>query len=182
MLDLKTIHSYWKNPNDGRNSYRFYQTGYERSLFAASIFLKYIPFDANIVELGCNIGRNLRVLEAIGYTKLTGVDINADAVKNKITTAPIVLGSIEDYLCINTHSVVFTMATFEHIHKDSEWIFDIIRNTASIIVTIEDEHQRSHRHFPRNYKKVFGGRQVFHKNCRYIVGLNRKFHARVIYT
>ena len=178
MKTRKKILDYWKNPDDGRNGYEYYLGGYERSLFLAELFLKYVPLDSDILELGCNVGRNLKVLEGVGYENIAGVEVNVDAVLNKITTKQIFLNTIEDYVVAHPQSdVIFTMATLEHIHPDSEWVFDWMRG-AKMIITIEDERQRSDRHFPRNYKRIFPG-QIYSRNCKNVVGLNKNFVARV---
>jgi hypothetical protein len=48
------------------------------------------------------------------------------------------------------------MATLQHIHPNSEWVFqEIARITRKYIVTIEDEKAGGRRHVPRDYSKLF---------------------------
>jgi hypothetical protein len=48
------------------------------------------------------------------------------------------------------------MATFQHIHPDSEWVFqEIARITKRYIVTIEDGKAVGQRRVPRDYSKIF---------------------------
>ena len=181
MKNRKQILDYWISPDDGRNGYEFYLGGWEKSLFLAELFLKYVPFDSSILELGCSVGRNLRVLDGFGYDDLGGVEVNRDAWLNRITTKPIFLSTIETYMGLPpSHDVIFTMATLEHIHPDSEWIFAKMQESAKMIITIEDERQMSERHFPRNYKRVFKDMNHIHsEGCGNVRGLNKNFIARV---
>ena len=72
------------------------------------------------------------------------------------------------------------MACFEHIHYDSNWVFDYIEKAADMIITIEDEKEKTWNHFVRNYKKVFKNKkQVYRRNNWNIKGLNRNFITRV---
>ena len=52
--------------------------------------------------------------------------------------------------------VCFTMAVLEHIHPESEWIFqEMVRVTSDYIILIEDEESISWRHEPRRYAELF---------------------------
>jgi 2-polyprenyl-3-methyl-5-hydroxy-6-metoxy-1,4-benzoquinol methylase len=54
----------------------------------------------------------------------------------------------------DSHDIVFSMAVLEHIHEDSSVVFEEMRRIArKLVVTIEDEHERGWRHFPRDYSK-----------------------------
>src|ERR1700674_5705397 len=44
-------------------------------------FLRDIPADARILEVGCNIGNQLLLLQRIGYFNLYGVDVQAYALE-----------------------------------------------------------------------------------------------------
>jgi hypothetical protein len=78
--------------------------------------------------------------------------------------------------------ITFTMAVLEHLHPESEWVFDeMIRLTGSTIVTIEDEHGVSRHHTPRDYRAVFEGRgvrQVAHESLGDDAGFGTPFEAR----
>jgi SAM-dependent methyltransferase len=131
------------------------------------------PTDS-ILELGCNIGRNLAVLNQRGFHELNGIEINPHAVaamrqyypdtskRVEVTIGPLekVLPGVADH----AHEVVFSMAVLEHVHPDSDAIFDhIVRVAGRFILTIEDEGTVTPRHFARDYRAVFesrGCRQV----------------------
>jgi len=163
-----------------------YLSGDERSRFLLTLIQKYAQKNANIMELGCNCGRNLQYLSNAGFKHLSGVEINKSAVQRKITKALIYNASVEEKIqTFNTDEfeVVFTMAFLEHVHPASEWVFsEIARITVGVLITIEDEVGYSWNHFPRNYKRVFerlGMRQIEVCDCRGVDGLGTNFFARV---
>ena len=84
----------------------------------------------------------------------------------------------------DSFDLIYTMAVLEHIHWDSEFIFESIKKISSkYIITIEDEFTSwSDRHFPRNYQKVFeddNWKQIFTTNCSPIKILDDRFMVRV---
>lgn len=187
------LHQYWKTPWDGANLPEGYLKDCEaRSLFLLDIIRKRVERDARILEIGCNVGRNLSYLFSSGFTNLHGIELSSNAVRllertfpemarqTRILNAPIeeVIGDLDD----ENFDVVFTMAVLEHIHPSSEWVFsEIVRVTRGTLLTIEDERAHSWRHFPRNYKKVFeplGMTQIEAIGCSEIDGLGGDFVAR----
>jgi SAM-dependent methyltransferase len=123
------------------------------------------PDDA-ILELGCNIGRNLAALNQRGFRTLHAVEINPNAVAamgvyypNTSERVDVTLGAFEDVLPDigdDAYRVVFSMAVLEHVHPDSDDLFDhIVRIAGRHIITIEDEATVTPRHFARNYRDVF---------------------------
>jgi pseudaminic acid biosynthesis-associated methylase len=44
-------------------------------------FLARIPFDARILEVGCNLGNQLLLLQQLGYSNLHGVDVQSHALE-----------------------------------------------------------------------------------------------------
>jgi len=179
------LHQYWRQPCDGYNLPEHFLKQKERSLFLVKKVKEYVPLNAKILEIGCNIGRNLSFLFRAGFENLAGVEISEKAVKllkqyhpkmayhAKIYNMPIEekIRAFRD--C--EFDIVFTMAVLEHIHTDSKWIFsEMARITKGFLITIEDEHNVSWRHFTRNYKKVFesiGMKQIEEINCREVCKL-----------
>lgn len=189
------LHEYWKKPKDSdsfNNPHR-YLTRSDRSIFLVELFNKYFNKDGIILEIGCNVGRNLNYLFENGYTNLSGIEINEKAVELLKETYPEMASVANIYnnpveevikeLKENQYDVVFTMAVLEHIHTDSEWIFqEMVRISSKYIVTIEDENGYSDRHFPRNYKEIFeplGMKEIEVITCKDIPGLGNDFFARV---
>ncbi len=181
------LHEYWRNPDEMNDPIGYFQAT-ERSAFLLSLVDQYVSTDVLILELGCNVGRNLNHLWQAGYKNLTGVEINAEAIRLMKERFPdmraiIYQGTIEDHVKeLKEYDLVFTMAVLEHIHRDSEWVFSEMVRIAKCLITIEDEKNVSERHFPRNYKNVFealGLSQTYEKHVSQNEGLNSNFFARV---
>lgn len=182
------VQQYWRKPDESNDPTTYLGTA-ERSEYLVSLIKQHVSNDASIIELGCNVGRNLNYLWQAGYSNLSGVEINEDAIRLMKESYPdmkatIYHGTIEERIKeLQQYDLVFTMAVLEHVHKDSEWVFEEIARLAKrCLITIEDEKEVSERHFPRNYKKIFesfGFRQIYEHNCADIHMLTAKFHARV---
>jgi SAM-dependent methyltransferase len=193
LLTVNELHTYWKRPWDVSNLPEGYLYGKERSQFLVELLKKYADSQSVILEIGCNVGRNLNYLFLAGFKKLVAVEISKEAIKQlkqsfpelakyaKIYNMPVeeIITKFED----GAFDIVFTMAVLEHIHPDSGFIFsEMARITKRFLVTIEDEQGVSWRHFPRNYAKVFeslGLEQIENFNCRKVLGLGGDFFARV---
>ena len=169
---------YWSNPPDKWNKPTEYAKYIKRSEFLMSFLPDYVNKEESVLELGCNVGRNMNALYQEGYYDLTGVDINATAIKlsaeiypNLNSVAEFYIESIESWIKNNPlqYDCIFTMAVLEHIPKGSEWIFvNIAHKARHTIITVEDELSISERHFPRNYQVVFdrlGWRQLAQKQA-----------------
>lgn len=183
---------FWKHPTPG-NLPTDYSQVEERSQLLVNLIKRYVEPNAKILEIGCNVGRNLNYLFNAGYTKLEGVEINVDAINLMKQVYPQMAKHIKIYnnpiekiikdFGGNTFDVVFTMAVLEHIHSESNFIFfEIGRITKKYLITIEDEKEISWLHFPRNYKQIFkslGMKQVYQFNCEGIKELSSNFWVRV---
>lgn len=172
---LQEIHDYWVHQSQPDH----YIDKVKRSEFLTEYVKKYILKTGKILEIGCNVGRNLNHLYENGFKQLTGIEISENAITALKKTYPlleknseIIHSSIEETIKqLPTHhfDLVFTMAVLEHIHPDSEWIFeDIARITGSYLITIEAEKAEHWRLYPRNYKNIFekyGLQQVEENRC-----------------
>ena len=184
------LHDYWRKP-DRPNRPKAYLEGKERSEFLIDLMGRYATPMQTILEVGCNVGRNLAYLHRAGYRELSGIEINTAAVDQlrasypELAQATIHNASVEEVIPrLDPYDVVFTMAVLEHIHPDSDWILEhIVRIAGDTLITIEDEVDSvGYRHFPRRYDEVFGAlgmRQVEEVHCAAIVGLGPPFWARV---
>ena len=101
--------------------------------------------DISILEVGCNCGLNLAILQERGYTNLTGIDIGAAAVgaaKQKIPSARILEGSIlqlpfED----GEFDVVFSSGVLIHqnpAHALFQAMDEMYRCSSRYILGLED--------------------------------------------
>ena len=186
---------FWRHPDpeEGRNLPTHYLRGEERSQFLVGLIKNYAAPEAKILEIGCNVGRNLNCLFNAGYVNLSAVEISGDAIDLMKQAYPEMARQIRLYnspvediiknLGDGAFSLIFTMAVLQHIHPDSESIFsEMARITNGYLITCEDEKGITWRHFPRNYKRVFeslGMKQVYQFNCGQVEALGASFWARV---
>jgi SAM-dependent methyltransferase len=182
---LEECLNHWANPKD-HNQPENYNKSYtsQRSKYLYGLLKKYkIPTTSRILEIGCNCCRNLNYIYSKGYNKLTGIEINKKAVELQKELFPklkanIINSSIEDYILYlndNKFDVVFTMAVIQHIHLDSNWIFEhIARINKKWLIIIELD-------LYRDYKNIFtnlGYEQIEIRSCKLIQGLE-KYKARI---
>ena len=191
LLPKNDLHGFWRDPN-ATNRPEQYIEHTDRSAFLLEFAGPYLAADSRILEIGCNVGRNLAHLYDAGYRRLAGIEINGDALDALRRTYPEMAASadlinapVEDAIRTlgdGSFDVVFTMAVLEHIHPDSEWIFgEIVRIAGSAVVTIEDEQHVSQRHVPRDYGAIFeslGLQQVAHRSLDRDMGFGGPYEAR----
>lgn len=166
QMNLEECQEYWKNPS-GRNKPNHYIQHIKRSVWLhENIFKKHSDTNDNILELGCNVGRNLNYLFHQGFKNLSGVEINSNAVLLLKDTYPemarmteLYNSSIEDAVVkFNDEQFdhVFSMAVLEHIPYESDWIFkEISRISKKYVTVLELETVSSQHIFARNYKEIF---------------------------
>ncbi len=163
------IHNYWKNPDDVKyNSPQIYLNSKTKNTqILVDIVNQY--FDnkkVKILELGCNVGRNLNNLFENGFKNLNGIEINPEAIKLMKTSfseafsyVKISQGTIEENIKKipdKEFDLVFSMAVLMHVHYDSDWIFEhLVRITKKHLITMEHEEGVARKNFPRNYKNIF---------------------------
>lgn len=192
----KELQRYWKNPpkRDKGNLPDAYLDS-ELTVARTKLLVNYIKYyslkNDSILEIGCNVGRNLNALYNNGFHNLYGIEISKNAIKelrNKyvmLKDCDIQNISVEDYLIKDNDKkdIIFTMAVLQHIPIESEWIFESIsKKFNKYLITIEDEVWKSERHFPRNYGKVFekyGLKQIYKKRLWFINSLGGNFRLRV---
>ena len=182
---LEECLSHWKNPNDHNQPIAYNKPGtMQRSRYLYGIFKKYkIPTNSRVLEIGCNCCRNLYYLQCKKYNKLYGIEINKNAIDLSKELFPelkanLINSSIEDYILKiqdDKFDVIFTMAVIQHIHLDSNWIFEhIARINKKWLIIIELD-------LYRDYKKMFeklGYKQIEVRSCKLIQGLE-KYKARI---
>ncbi|MFP4531002.1 MAG: class I SAM-dependent methyltransferase [Halodesulfurarchaeum sp.] len=110
----------------------------------------HLSADPVILEIGCSSGRHLATLLEAGYPDLTGVEVNEDAREVMAAnfpalarTATVHYRSIESVIREfdeDQFDAVFSVETLQHLHPDSEWVFDeLARITRDVLVTVENE-------------------------------------------
>ena len=165
-----------------------YLRGIEKSEYAVPLIAEIAGgLDSSILELGCNVGRNLEYLRRAGYTNLGGIEVSPRARALREGHYPNLdityyEGPIEEWILrCRRFDVVFSMAVLQHVHPDSDWIFtEIARVAKRGIVTIEDEVRDTKSLWPRNYGAIFtnlGYTEVSAASCGDIKGLRRKHYV-----
>src|SRR3990167_6731848 len=135
MKSREELHAYWRNP-EPKNAPETYVNYPERTEYLVGLLKERAHTSESIMELGCNVGRNLKGLYDAGFSNLYGVEINLTALAMMLHTYPevpamVYTGAIEDLLNPNhlpACDVVFTMCVLMHLHPDSEWVFGEIAN------------------------------------------------------
>lgn len=147
---------------------------------------------SSILEIGCNAGRNLNFLYQQGYERLTGIDLSNNALKifeeknfDTFYHVKTLNESAESFFLnpVFHYNMIFALAAFEHLHSDSEWVFEKIAHSTKFILSISDEVTKSELHFPRNYKNIFesfGFKEIESFKCSEENMLNKNFIGRVL--
>lgn len=161
-----TLHDFWRQPNPQGNEPHRYVNAVTRSQALLEI-ISDVPKDARVLEIGCNVGRNLAYLHDHGYHRVEGIEINPHAVALLRETYPqlasteIHIGAAGDVLprfADDEFELVFTMAVLEHIHPDETSVFDDMARIGTQILAIEPHGRLSHRQFPHDIRQVFEDR------------------------
>lgn len=198
-LSRKDLWKFWKNPINKsmaeKNQPNNYLKGGKRSKYLVELISNYLHDDQKILEIGCNVGRNLNFLYNAGYMNLSGIEINKEALNLMKENFPEMYMNLNLYnnpveyaikeIPTDSYDLVFTMAVLEHIHYESNFIFsEMTRIAEKYLVTVEDEVTTwSDRHFPRNYKEIFekeqNWKQVYEINCEKVNIFDDRFWVRV---
>ena len=135
-------------------------------LFEQVSALPHISKQSLILEIGCNVGRNLNYLFKQGYHNIFGIEISQRAVKLMKEQYPemskyvtILHGSVEDEIVKlkdNQFDLTFSNAVLMHLHPSSNWIFkEMSRITSKYVRTMEVENLYYYGVFPRDYQIIF---------------------------
>ncbi len=166
MEKQATLHEFWRQPSPHGNS----SLDYMKTIWRSQALRKLIddlPTEARILEVGCNVGRNLAYLHENGFPDVEGIEINPHAVELLRQTYPrladvtIHVGAAGDVLpklADDSFDLVFTMAVIEHIHPDEAHVFDEMVRVGHDVLAIEPEDRLTHRQFPHDIPKIFTSR------------------------
>jgi SAM-dependent methyltransferase len=120
---------------------------------------------SSVLEVGCNAGTNLNRLRELGFQRLTGIEINPQALAELRSVYPelaehatLVNDSIETALAglpNDAVNVVFSMAVLIHLHPTSVEVFEHMARVGRYVCVIELESASNSYVFPRNYRRVF---------------------------
>jgi SAM-dependent methyltransferase len=174
MRSTAELREYWQDPDDEVDDPERHLDLHAESEFLVELLAPYVDTDGHVLELGCNVGRNLHYLYRDGFRDLSAIEINGSALELFAEEYPEAYDATRVYCepfeerlpMMDTDSVdlTFTFAVLAHVHPDLEYVFDeMVRVTDGHVVTFENEHDTSHKQLPRNYQTVFedrGCRQV----------------------
>jgi len=160
MDQVEDLHDFWRQESPDDNFFVAVDANL-RSGTIVTALQGHIDQQSSILEVGCNVGRNLNHLYRMGYRNLAGVEINPHAVARlresypHLADVPILNGPAEEMLptlADNSYDVVFTMAVLEHIHPDSARVYgEIARVAKRCVLAIEPRVEAknvSHRQHP----------------------------------
>lgn len=148
---------------------QFYSTAPQWSSRSQTIIKELAPYigrDVSILEIGCNIGRNLNHLWQAGYKNLRGMEISGYSVMRLraeypcLAMVPIDIGPAEQailHFADHSIAVIFTMAMLEQLHPDCRFLFDEIARVAEkYVLAIEPgSGHRSHMQYPWDIEQEF---------------------------
>lgn len=169
IMTREECEAYWRsrdNDSDGNRPSMFAAKDLGIIRFLHRFWSPEVAPTDHILELGSNCGANLNGLRQLGYTRLSGVEINGNAIEEMkrsfpelavmatITTMP-----IDDYLRrapSGSVDVVYTNAVAEHIHPT---LNDVFRHMARVarryVCLVESEVANCTYQFARNYRRMF---------------------------
>lgn len=167
--------AFWRTEAPEGNEPEGYLAPVERSQALLDL-VQFLPADARILEVGCNVGRNLAFLFNAGYRNVEGVEISPHAVAllrkshPELAETTIHLGAAEDILPrleTRSYDLVFTMAVMQHIHPDSFSVFDDMARLSDRVLAIEPTGRHATaRQYPHDTEAIFrdrGFRRVWAK-------------------
>jgi SAM-dependent methyltransferase len=150
-VDSNDIREEWADRSGEYSpAYYAYYGADETSELVRSILAEHVEQDAAVLEVGCSSGRHLAALFDAGYSNLTGVDVNADALDVLAETYPDLAASgsfhamaIEEFVtdvADDAYDVVFSVETLQHLHPDADWAFgELARIVDGLLITVENE-------------------------------------------
>ncbi len=163
MDTVEVCRAYWRHPS-AENTPECYIPWPNRSRILVDQMLRHVNVARPILEVGCNVGRNLAALWTAGYRRLTGLEINPDALMRlrevypELSTYPMIEGDAEEVLPRLTEpfGCIYTMAVLEHFQPGSRVFSDIAR-LGQQVLAIEPLAHNSGRSFPHDIPAIFQG-------------------------
>lgn len=177
-MDGETVRRFWEQ-RDGEFSpgYYAYYGPNETSRAIRKRLDEAIELDGSVLELGCSAGRHLAHLHDHGYTDLSGIDVNDSARSVMRETYPELaeagtfyfeaIESVLERFADDQFDAVFSVQTLQHIHPESEWVFDeLARITESVLITAEVETEASAGATEPTVQYVDEGVPLFYRDWR----------------
>lgn len=164
MPRQESLHDFWTQKEPQGNEPASYVSPVGRSAALLSL-ISDLPKTARILEVGCNVGRNLAYLYDHGYTEVSGVEINPHAVELLRKTFPqlghreVHVGAAGEYLPelrADSYDLVFTMGVLTYLHPDEAApVFDDMVRISPDVLAIEPQRPMNQRQLPHDVSKAF---------------------------
>lgn len=173
---------YWENPKDeGNFPINYYEDNIDKCKELINILNKYVNKDKKILELGCNVGRNLNYLYQNGYKNIAGVEINKQAInlsREKYHLPIMIYNADLTKFDTKGFDIIYSMAVLQHIsNKEIKQVFD--KFEAEFLILIEDKAGIGERHFIHNYEKLTKSKYDLIEKKKGIEGLPKGFIAYI---
>ena len=149
-------------------------------------FLKYVPLNSNILDLGCGGGALLSILkDKYHYSHLKGVDLNSDAIEFGRKYRELDLENID---AKNLHEsgnydVVISVESIEHINEVNEFMLtvsSILKTGGLFFITTPHNDPQIRRFFGNHSDAYMPPNHINHFNTKNIGILLEKYGFKVI--
>lgn len=128
------------------------QYGVTRSEMNKNFFSEFLDKDSKILEVGCNVGNQLRLLQSMGYNNLYGIELQDYAVekaKEFTKGINIIKGMADDIPFKDEYfDLVFTSGVLIHINPES------IKKVLEEIYRCSNDYIFGFEYFSDNYEKI----------------------------
>lgn len=92
---------------------------WSRQKYAVSMIKKYAPKTDSCLEIGCGTGNFLNVLQKMGFSKITGIDISSTNLKIAANIAPLAeLKAVSLFNLKDKYDAAIAFEVIEHIEHD----------------------------------------------------------------
>jgi len=185
----ESIQDYWRSPPGKSNQPDAYVDYEAQSRSVYQLVQELGVATGPLLEIGPNVGRSLQTFFEGGWSDLTGIEINPEAVAKMAVLFPemaaratILNMPVEEGIVTlpeRHFELVFSKAVLLHIHPDSDWVFErMARVTRGTLIVIENEDQKSYKLFPRQYRPIFEGHGMVQIDERRLPDIPDSYIAR----
>ena len=158
MDDVDQLYEFWRQESPDGNFFTALASS-TRSETVLCMMDGLLDPSCSILEVGCNVGRNLHHFWGRGFRNLAGIEVSQAAVRRlrdsypDLGGIPVMVGPAElllPGLPAASYDLVFTMAVLEHIHPSQSRLFsEIARASRKYVLAIEPRvGHATHRQYP----------------------------------